>query len=792
MLNQKESILLTKSLYYYDFSSIIKIGDIFVLGIVAIEELKVDDIKNNIILCFIKPSYLFVLSYRGEFKFFNKVDKQFQIDNYCEIILYNYIKSTKDYNYIILYAQGFKVKMYEYSINLDEESNEFKAYNDYDSASNAGTSCELLLDNFQRNILVCFMVIYSKGKQFSAVSFLTDQNLEHFSTNEFTFEQEFINDIKIIRTSSYDKKRILVCLISERESKLVMYNIIDNSLSQLISSIEGCNPYFYSINLYYFDISEEFMFSCINSEQKYMKMIPITKDFTVKENNKFEKYEFEGCTNVDLLSILFIKPLNIYNTVVINTCGEYNYPVYNYLLIEDDSNCNNTIQNIQQLNNTYNEESNDDRQYPLILETSQNKFTSQITEKLTSQNEFKEPTITNVNTEYNQINRPTQTINTNTTVSQTQNIETNEVTETDEFLENINNIESSKIEKTNYVMKSNENRESNKIIESSQIFLSDKSNEKPSQVEESKSFESNEIIRSSQAEDSQSIKYTETEIIESSQVKDSQLVKNTSTEKIDSSQIDILNNNSDYSEIPENIQTTEISELPEITQIIILNNITESSNINKSEEIPSDELTYVNDTIKINELTQEIFSHKITESEKLTESRIVTDNTKTELSYIKETDKINEVTENIKTERIDDTPICEEKCSKCNEESNLKGLCIECNEEKQYFKIIINNNMDNELLNEEYKECIKEEAKPKNYYFNETERAFKPCYYTCETCSRNGDSNDHNCTTCAKNYIFNINKNNNCIIGCKYYFFLQIIKNINAQLIINAQKKQVF
>ena len=150
------------------------------------------------------------------------------------------------------------------------------------------------------------------------------------------------------------------------------------------------------------------------------------------------------------------------------------------------------------------------------------------------------------------------------------------------------------------------------------------------------------------------------------------------------------------------------------------------------------------------------------------------------------------ITENIKTERIDDTPICEEKCSKCNEESNLKGLCIECNEEKQYFKIIINSNMDNGLLNKEYKECIKEEAKPKNYYFNETERAFKPCYYTCETCSRNGDSNDHNCTTCAKNYIFNINKNNNCIIGCKYYFFLQIIKNINAQLIINAQKKQVF
>ena len=176
----------------------------------------------------------------------------------------------------------------------------------------------------------------------------------------------------------------------------------------------------------------------------------------------------------------------------------------------------------------------------------------------------------------------------------------------------------------------------------------------------------------------------------------------------------------------------------------------------------------------------------------MTESTIVTENIKTDISNIKETDRINQATENINTEVVNDTSICEEKCSKCNEESNLKNLCIECNEKKQFFKIIINRQKDDILLNGDYKECIKEESKPKNYYFNETERAFKPCYYTCETCSRNGDSDDHNCITCAKNYIFNINKNNNCIIGCKYYFFLQIIKNINAQLIINVQKKQVF
>jgi len=539
--------LLTKSLYHYDFSSIIKIDDTLLLGTVTIEELKVGDIKNNIILCFIKPSYLFVLSYKGEFIFFNHVDREFIIDNYCSFILLNYMNSTKEYNYITFYTHGFNLNMYIYSINLDKKSNEFNDYLEYSGASNSGASCELLLDNFQRNVLVCFMIIYSEGYKFSSISFLADESLEYLSTNDLIVDQVFVDGIQLIRTISYDKTRVLVCLMGETESKLAIYNIIDNSLSQFIYSIEGCDYYFYSVNLYYFDESEEFVFSCIDNEHKYMKMIPITKDFTIKENNKFQNYEFEGCTYVDILSITFIKPLNIYNTIVINACSDPIYLVKNYLLIEDDYNCNNIIQNIQQLNETYNEESNNNDQYPQILET------------------------------------------------------TNELNKT---------FESSISVQTNYYMKSNEIIESNKIV--------------------------------------------------------------------------------------------------------------------------------------IN-------------------------NTKTEMPNIKETNKYN------------NTSNCESKCSICNEKSNLKNLCIECNEEAKYFQIIIYSNMDNELLNEKYKECIKEEAKPRNYYFNETERAFKPCYYSCETCLSNGDSNNHNCITCEKNYIFNIN-NNNCIVACKYYFYITDYKEYKCTI----------
>ena len=539
--------LLTNSLYYYDFSSIIKIEDTLLLGIVAIEELKVGDIKNNIILCFIKPSYLFVLSYKGEFLFFNQIDNEFIIDNYCSFILFNYMKSTKDYNYIILYIQGFHIKMHKYSINVDKKLNEFISDLEYGGASNAGASCELLLDNSLRNVIVCFMIIYSEGYKFSSISFLADESLEYLSSKDLILDQDFIDGIKLIRTSSYDKTKVLVCLVGEKESKLAIYNITDNSFSQFISSFEGCSYYFYSLYLYYFEESEEFVFSCIDNEFKYLKMIPITKDFSIKENNKLEKYEFEGCTNIDLFSIIFIKSLNIYSIVTINRCTDQNYPVKIYLLIKDDYYCNNTIQNIKQLNETLNEESNNNGQYPQILET---------------------------------------VINLNKT------------------------IESSILEQTNYDMKSNEISESNQIV------------------------------------------------------------------------------------------------------------------------------TY---------------------------------NSKTELPNIKETDKIN------------NTPICEAKCSTCNENSNSKSLCIECNEEEKYFQII-NSKMDNELLNDEYKECIKEEAKPKNYYFDEIEKVFKPCYYTCETCLTIGGSNDHKCITCTKNYIFNINKKNNCIVGCKYYFYITNYKEYKCTI----------
>ena len=86
---------------------------------------------------------------------------------------------------------------------------------------------------------------------------------------------------------------------------------------------------------------------------------------------------------------------------------------------------------------------------------------------------------------------------------------------------------------------------------------------------------------------------------------------------------------------------------------------------------------------------------------------------------------------------------CEEKCLKCNEESKKLNLCISCNEDKNYKRL----NYDN-LLEQTYHECIlKTSPKLKRFYFNATTNEFRPCYETCATCEKEGNSKYHNCLT---------------------------------------------
>ena len=95
-----------------------------------------------------------------------------------------------------------------------------------------------------------------------------------------------------------------------------------------------------------------------------------------------------------------------------------------------------------------------------------------------------------------------------------------------------------------------------------------------------------------------------------------------------------------------------------------------------------------------------------------------------------------------------------EKCSLCNEESLSKNLCIKCNNELGYYYL---NKHPSSFLRNNYIDCVTENTKPKNYYFNIGRKDFEPCYLSCATCDYLGNNRINNCTQCDEE-IFTKNR----------------------------------
>ena len=130
--------------------------------------------------------------------------------------------------------------------------------------------------------------------------------------------------------------------------------------------------------------------------------------------------------------------------------------------------------------------------------------------------------------------------------------------------------------------------------------------------------------------------------------------------------------------------------------------------------------------------------------------------------------------ENKEEEYIKENEECQklDKCETCNEESITKNLCLKCNNKKGYYFLNKNNN-SKKAGNSEYIDCVNNDTKPSNFYFNKEEKDFRICYETCATCDYGGNGNEHNCTSCEANYIImpDIPNSTHCVFKCLYFYY---------------------
>ena len=109
---------------------------------------------------------------------------------------------------------------------------------------------------------------------------------------------------------------------------------------------------------------------------------------------------------------------------------------------------------------------------------------------------------------------------------------------------------------------------------------------------------------------------------------------------------------------------------------------------------------------------------------------------------------------------------CNEKCSLCSKESSQQNLCLLCNISNKYYEKYNNTDSHNPL----FKDCFKSP-----FYLDSSDLLYKQCYYSCASCDKKGNEENHYCIECNNEYKFQLKLGNysNCYSECPNYYYIE-------------------
>ena len=212
---------------------------------------------------------------------------------------------------------------------------------------------------------------------------------------------------------------------------------------------------------------------------------------------------------------------------------------------------------------------------------------------------------------------------------------------------------------------------------------------------------------------------------------------------------------------------TQVKNIPNICEVFICTESDEYYDYEQNECIKNISGYYINDTISktIDKCHEDCIECKGGWSNETTNCTIC----KSEKPFIYKGNCHPNCTPGFYDERNTICKCFDKKCNLCSEKSLEFDLCETCN--KNYYPK--ENDITNNPNYPDFKNCYNN---PEGYYlFNN--QTYKPCYNSCRYCTKEGNFENHYCTSCNDANIFGIQTDDsekniyNCYPNCTYYYY---------------------
>ena len=261
---------------------------------------------------------IYFINENGKNIFYKELENKVEVDYSITLVAYKYYLG--DYYFVIAYNSidvnyyNIKVLTFFYYKIINENEIKFITKNMLQLGSETLNlkciSCHAMFSSTNIKSLVCFINgIISKSYYFIAYAFDPDQDFQYAFTAEAPlFETEF-SAAKVIKSCINDEQtKALVCYSLENNEidvKCFYYNSLQNKLSEIFINVNYCNTNIYGFNIFFFQQSNEYIFSCVDSSKEYFSLKRLDINFNlIDDDNNFLKRSFSDCYELDFFQLL--------------------------------------------------------------------------------------------------------------------------------------------------------------------------------------------------------------------------------------------------------------------------------------------------------------------------------------------------------------------------------------------------------------------------------------------------------------------------------------------------------